>query len=116
MKDMARQAERLIRESVPRVGELLDRQPAHEDHLSDYIYARQVLEQIEVEFRGLKKDRAVLNERNGELQRILEVYQNRPGEFGQNRSAPQSLQPTIKVMDQYGGKADYDLKLTQARA
>ena len=32
---------------------------------------------IEIEHRGLKKAHAVLQERNGELQRMLEVYQSR---------------------------------------
>ena len=73
MKDVTRQAERIFHECIPRISELLDRQIIQEEELSDYIYARQVLEMIEIEHRALKKAHSVLLERNCELQRISEV-------------------------------------------
>ena len=35
--------------------------------LSEYYYARQVLEQVEIEYRTLKKSHSILQERNNEL-------------------------------------------------
>lgn len=118
MKEVTRQAERLLRETVPRLAELLERQVPQEKHVSEYIFARQVLEMLEIEHRGLKKNHAVLMERNCELQRILEIYQSRAvGDMqGTKHHAPQSLQPTIKGTVGELGKSDYDLKLIQARA
>jgi len=116
MKEVTRQADRLFRENVPRIAELLDRELEQDGQMSDYIYARQVLEMVEIEYRGLKKAHAVLMDRNGELQRILEIYQNRAAtnDTQSTHRVPQSLQPTIKgTGDSFGpGKADYDLKLT----
>ena len=77
MKDITRQAERLFNENIPRLGELLERQVAQQEELSDYIFARQVLEMVEIEYRSLKKAHAVLLERNLELQRQSEVLQQR---------------------------------------
>lgn len=114
MKEATRQADRLFHENVPRMADLLDRGLAQDENVSDYIYARQVLEMVEIEYRGLKKAHAVLMDRNAELQRILEVYQNRTMTADSNaHRAPPSLQPTIKGDF---GKADYDQKLMQARA
>lgn len=59
---------------MPRLAELLERVVTQDEHMSDYIFARQVLEMMEIEHRGLKKNHAVLLERNCELQRILEIY------------------------------------------
>lgn len=67
MKEVTRQADRLLRETVPRLAELLERQVTQEKHVSEYIFARQVLEMLEIEHRGLKKNHAVLIERNCEL-------------------------------------------------
>ena len=55
MKELQKQAERVIRELVPALSALLHH-PIQQNHeLSEYYYARQVLEQVEVEFRNLKK-------------------------------------------------------------
>lgn len=118
MKEVTRHAEHLLRETVPRLAEMLERQVPQEKHVSEYIFARQVLEMLEIEHRGLKKNHAVLMERNCELQRILEIYQSRAvGDMQVTKqNAPQSLQPTIKGTVGELGKSDYYYKLVQARA
>ena len=51
MKETQRAAERIIQEQVPALGAMLDRPILQSHELSEYYYARQVLEQVEVEFR-----------------------------------------------------------------
>lgn len=74
MKETNRAAERIIHELVPNLNQLLDR-PVHQNHeLSEYYFARQVLEQAEIEYRTLKKAHTILQERNNELNLQLDAY------------------------------------------
>ena len=51
MKETQRAAERIIQELVPNMSDMLDRPIIQSHELSEYYFARQVLEQVEVEFR-----------------------------------------------------------------
>ena len=74
MKETNRAAERMIHELVPNISQLLDRPVMLNQELSEYYYARQVLEQVEIEYRTLKKAHAILTERNNELSLQLDAY------------------------------------------
>lgn len=67
MKETNRAAERIIHELVPSMAQLLERPMLQNRELSEYYYARQVLEQLEIEFRTLKKSHQILQDRNDEL-------------------------------------------------
>lgn len=67
MKETNRAAERIIHELLPNMSQLLERPVPQSHELSEYYYARQVLEQLEIEFRTLKKAQNILKERNNEL-------------------------------------------------
>jgi len=67
MKETNRAAERIIHEFVPNLAQLLDHPMIQGQELSEYYYARTVLEQIEIEYRSLKKAHLILQERNNEL-------------------------------------------------
>ena len=67
MKETNRAAERIIHELVPNLSKLLERPMLQSHELSEYYYARQVLEQVEIEYRTLKKSHGILQERNNEL-------------------------------------------------
>ena len=60
MKETTRAAERIIHEIVPNLSNLLDRPVMQSHELSEYYYARQVLEQIEIEYRTIKKAHSIL--------------------------------------------------------
>ena len=70
MKETNRAAERIIHEMVPNLAQLLD-QPINVQELSEYYYARTVLEQIEVGYRSLKSSNMILQEHNKELKQQL---------------------------------------------
>ena len=55
MKETNRAAERIIHEIIPNLVNLLDRPMSHNKELSEYYYARMILEQFEIEYRTLKK-------------------------------------------------------------
>ena len=74
MKETNRAAERIIHELVPNLSTLLDRQQIQSGELSEYYYARSVLEQVEIEYRTLKKAHLILQERNNELTMQLDTY------------------------------------------
>lgn len=67
MKETNRAAERIIHELLPSLSNLLDRPVIQSNELSEYYYARSVLEQLEIEYRTLKKSHNILQERNNEL-------------------------------------------------
>mmetsp|Transcript_3877 Transcript_3877/g.5169 ORF Transcript_3877/g.5169 Transcript_3877/m.5169 type:complete len:183 (-) Transcript_3877:704-1252(-) len=67
MKETNRAAERIIHEFVPNLAHLLERPLTQSNELSEYYYARTVLEQIEIEYRSMKKAHMILQERNNEL-------------------------------------------------
>ena len=48
MKETNRAAERIIQEIVPNLSQLLERKQIQSGELSEYYYARSVLEQIEI--------------------------------------------------------------------
>ena len=74
MKETNRAAERIIHELLPNLAGLLDRPVMQSNELSEYFYARQVLEQVEIEYRTLKKAHTILQERNNELMQTLDAY------------------------------------------
>ena len=67
MKETNRAAERIIHELIPNLAQLLDRPLLQSNELSEYYYARTVLEQIEIEYRNNKKAHLIMQERNNEL-------------------------------------------------
>lgn len=69
MKETSRAAERILHEIIPNLASLLDRPVRRDNELSDYYYARQVLEMVEVELKTAKKTSQVLQERLSEIQR-----------------------------------------------
>ena len=73
MKETQRSAERIIHELIPNISDMLDRPIIQSHELSEYYFARQVLEQVEKEFRQLKRNQGVSQERTGELQRQNEA-------------------------------------------
>ena len=78
MKEMTRCAERINHELIPNLVQLLER-PIVNQQLNEFLYARQVLEQLALEYRTLKKSQVILQERNNELQMQLDAYK---GELG----------------------------------
>lgn len=76
MKETNRAAERIIHELVPNLAQLLERPLLPNHELSEYYYARQVLEQLEIEFRSMKKAHLILQERNSELTLSMEALTN----------------------------------------
>jgi len=76
MKETNRAAERIIHELVPGLAQLLERPLLPNHELSEYYYARQVLEQLEIEHRSLKKANQILQERNNELMLSLDAHKN----------------------------------------
>ena len=74
MKETQRAAERIMHEIVPNLSNLLDRPLIHSQELSEYYFARQVLEQIEIEHRTLKKAHSILQERNNELGMQIDAF------------------------------------------
>ena len=74
MKETNRAAERIIHELVPNLATLLDRKQIQSNELSEYYYARSVLEQVEIEYRTLKKAHLIMQERNNELTMQLDAY------------------------------------------
>ncbi len=74
MKETNRAAERIIHELVPNLSKLLERPLIQSHELSEYYYARQVLEQVEIEYRTLKKSQNILQERNNELAMQLDAF------------------------------------------
>ena len=71
MKETNRAAERIIHEIIPQLGQLLERPMPQNRELSEYFHARQVLEQVEIEWRTLKKQQITLQDRNTELTKEL---------------------------------------------
>ena len=55
MKESSRAAERIMHELIPNLADLLDRPIRRDTELSEYYYGRQVLEQLEVEFKAARK-------------------------------------------------------------
>ena len=72
MKENTKVSERIIHEIVPGLSRLLERPVVQNQELSEYYFARHVLEQIEIELRTLKKSHGILQERNNELTMQLE--------------------------------------------
>ena len=66
MKETNRSAERIVHELVPSLAQHLDRPIIQSQELNEYYYARQVLEQVSIEFGTLKKAHSLLIERNNE--------------------------------------------------
>ena len=89
MKENTKVSERIIHEIVPGLSRLLERPVMQNQELSEYYYARHVLEQIEIELRTLKKSHGILQERNNELNMQLESLKNN----GDQNSAPSHQQP-----------------------
>lgn len=96
MKETNRAAERIIHELVPNLSQLLDRPIHHSNELSEYYSARQVLEQIEIEYRTLKKAHAILQERNNELSLQLEAYKATGSNANQGSRSNLHAQSTIE--------------------
>ena len=88
MKENTKVSERIIHEIVPGLSRLLERPVMQNQELSEYYYARHVLEQIEIELRTLKKSHGILQERNNELNMQLESLKNN----GDQNSAPSHQQ------------------------
>lgn len=80
MKENVKTAEKIIHEQVPSLSQLLERPILQNHELSEYYYARHVLEQIEVEHRALKKAHSILQERNNELGMQIEAFKANTGE------------------------------------
>lgn len=74
MKETLRTAEQILTESIPRLGELLERPIHRHADDSNFSFGKQVLEMVELEFRSLRKGHAVLSERANELMRQTEVF------------------------------------------
>jgi len=74
MKETNRAAERIIHEILPNLSQLLERPMMQSHELSEYYYARQVLEQVEIEYRTLKKAYSIMEERNSELCMQLDSF------------------------------------------
>ena len=54
----------------------MDRPLIQSNELSEYYYARTVLEQIEIEYRNVKKAHMIMQERNNELQLQINALKN----------------------------------------
>ena len=67
MKEISRAAERIMHELLPNLANMLERPIRRDNELSEYYYGRQVLEQVEVEFRAAKRNQTVLKDRVQEL-------------------------------------------------
>ena len=85
MKETNRAAERIIHEIIPQLGQLLERPMAQNRELSEYFHARQVLEQVEIEWRTLKKSQITLQDRNTELQKQLDAARGVSRNLSQGR-------------------------------
>lgn len=103
MKETQRAAERIIHEIVPNLSQLLERPVLTNHELSEYYYARQVLEQVEIEFRTLKKSHQILQERNNEISMQMDVMK---GELTrQAQSTIENCSPNAQMAHQLGNLA-----------
>ena len=66
--------------------------------LSEYYYARQVLEQVEIEYRTLKKSHSILQERNNELTMQQDAFK---GEINRQKAHAQSTIENCAPNQQY---------------
>jgi len=88
MKETNRAAERIIHELLPNLSQLLDRPVVAGNELSEYYYARSVLEQLEIQFRTLKKAHSILQERNNELSMQIDAIRGHQKNAATENCAP----------------------------
>ena len=92
MKENTKVSERIVHEIIPGLSKLLERPVMQNHELSEYYYARHVLEQIEIELRTLKKSHGILQERNNELSMQLESLKNNTDQSSAPSHQPQQPQ------------------------
>lgn len=114
MKETNRAAERIIHEMLPNLAQLLDRPMIQNRELSEYYFGRQVLEQLEIEFRTLKKSHNILQERNDELRAQMDaftrdnIHKRPPSNYA--KSSVENCAPNLQRAENNSQEISYHLR------